>query len=146
MRIKTPTFAIIITFLTGLIATVLGVWGWLSPDTFPGPSAIGAPNSAILSWSAREVAMAMSSVIAIFIIKDARAYAVALGSALTRETMDFIDGFRAADTPARLFIIVGVSVILHSIALYLTARAIQKHNQENPQLKANFSSASASGD
>ncbi len=132
MRIKTPTFAVIITFLTGLIATLLGLWGWISPETFPGPSAIGAPTSAILSWSAREVAMAMSSWIAILIIKDARGYAVALGSAWVREVMDLIDGARVADTPARLFIVVGISVVLHSIALYMTMKSIREHNQQLP--------------
>ncbi|MEM7028947.1 MAG: hypothetical protein AAF629_05095 [Chloroflexota bacterium] len=135
MRIQPPRFVIVITFLTGLIATILGLWASISPDTFPGPSAVGAPTSAILSWSAREVAMGLSSWIAIFIIKDARAYAVALGSALLRESMDFIDAFRIADTPARLFIVVGVSVILHAIALYMTFRTIQQHNQETaPEL------------
>ena len=129
MNIKTPRFAIVITFLTGLIATVLGLWASLSPETFPGPSAVGAPTHTILSWSARELAMALSSWIAIFIIKDARGYAVALGSALLRESPDFLDAFRVADTPARLFIVVGVSVVLHSIALYMTFRAINQHNQ-----------------
>ncbi|WP_420630687.1 hypothetical protein [Candidatus Leptofilum sp.] len=132
MRIKVPTFVIVITFLTGLIATVLGLWAWFSPDSFSAPSGVGAPTHSILSWGARELAMALSSWIAIFMIKDARAYAVALGSALLRESLDFIDAFRIADTPARLFIIVGVSVILHAIALFLTFRAIQQHKTENP--------------
>ncbi|MEM7335577.1 MAG: hypothetical protein AAF490_26100 [Chloroflexota bacterium] len=140
MRIQVPTFVIVITALTGLIAAILGVWGWLSPETFPGPSAVGAPEHTILSWSAREIGMAVSSVIAILFIKDARAYAVALGSAWTRELLDFIDGFRIADTPTRLFVVVGVSVILHSIALYMTMRAIRKHNSES------LSPVAASGD
>lgn len=129
MTIQTPRFVIVITFLTGLIATVLGLWAWVSPDTFPGPSAVGAPTHTTLSWAARELAMGLSSWIAIFIIKDARGYAVALGSALLREGLDFTDAFRIADTPARLFIIVGISVILHSIALYMTFRTIKQHNQ-----------------
>ena len=130
MRIQVPTYVIVITFLTGLIATMLGLVGWLSPDAFPGPSAVGAPTHSILSWSARELAMGVSSWIAIFLIKDARAYMVALGSAWTRELMDLIDGFRIADTPTRLFIIVGVSVVLHSIAVYMTWRAIRDHKQQ----------------
>ena len=129
MRIKVPTFVIIITFLTGLIATILGVWAWISPETFPGPSGVGAPTHTMLSWGARELAMALSSWIVIFIIKDARGYAVALGSALLRESLDFIDAFRIADTPTRLFIVVGVSVILHATALYLTFRAINNHDE-----------------
>ncbi len=131
MRIKTPTFAVVITFLTGLIATILGIWAWISPETFPGPSAIGAPESAILSWGAREIAMAASSWIAIFLIKDARAFAVVLGSALVRESLDFIDGFRLADTPARLFVVVGISVILHATALYMTSKSIRDANLES---------------
>lgn len=127
MRIKVPTFVVVITFLTGLIATVLGLWAWISPDTFPGPSAVDAPTNAIYSWAARELGMALSSWIAIFIIKDARAYAVVLGSALLRESLDFIDGFRIADTPERLFIVVGVSVILHFIALYMTFKTLREH-------------------
>ena len=134
MRIQVPTFVIIITFLTGLIATILGVWAWISPETFPGPSGVGAPTHTMLSWGARELAMALSSWIVIFFIKDARGYAVALGSALLRESLDFIDGFRIADTPTRLFIVVGVSVVLHAAALYMTYRSIQKHNQEHPAL------------
>lgn len=130
MRIQVPTFVIVITFLTGLIATILGLVGWFAPDVFPGPSAVGAPTHSILSWSARELAMGLSSWIAIFLIKDARGYLVALGSAWLRESMDFIDGFRIADTPGRLFVIVGVSVVLHSIAVYMTWRAIRKHNEE----------------
>ena len=132
MRIKVPTYVVVITFITGLIATILGLWAWLSPGTFPGPSGIGAPTHAILSWGAREMAMGLSSWIAIFLIKDARGYAVALGSALLRESVDFIDAFRVADTPARLFIIVGVSIVLHSIAVYLTYRSIKNHNDALP--------------
>lgn len=137
MRIKVPTYVIVITFLTGLIAAILGTWAWLSPETFPGPSGVGAPTHTMLSWGARELAMALSSFIVIFIIKDARGYAVALGSALLRESLDFIDGFRIADTPGRLFLVVGVSVVLHAVALYLTFRAINKHNEENLELATN---------
>ena len=55
-----------------------------------------------------------------------------------RETLDFIDGFRLADTPARLFIVVGVSVILHTIAVVVTAKAIRDHDSEalSPGLSA----------
>ena len=41
----------------------------------------------------------------------------------------FADAFRIADTPARLFVVVGISVILHSIALYMTFRTIRQQNQ-----------------
>ena len=68
--------------------------------------------------------MGLASWLAIFVIKDARGYLVAIGSAWLREVMDFIDGFRIADTPERLFIIVGVSVILHSIAVFMTWRSV----------------------
>jgi len=129
MQIKVPTFVLVITALTGLIATVLGLVAWLAPDAFPGPSAYGAPTNAILSWGARELAMGVASWIAIFLIKDARGYLVVLGSAWVRETMDLIDGFRIADTPGRLFVIVGVSVVLHSIAVIMTYRTIQKAKQ-----------------
>lgn len=134
MRIEVPKFVIVITFLTGLIATILGLIGWLAPDMFPGPSGVGAPEHSILSWSARELGMGLASWIAIFLIKDARAYAVVLGSAWLREVLDFIDGFRIADTPTRLFIVVGVSVILHSIALFMTWRALR--NQDQGELQA----------
>ena len=131
MNIKTPTFAIVITFLTGLIATILGVWASLSPETFPGPSAIGAPVSAILSWSAREIAMAVASWIAILWLRDARVFMVVLSSAWVREILDFVDAFRAEDAPLRLFIVVGVSVVLHGIAVYMTGKAIKDHNAEH---------------
>ena len=130
MRIKTPTFAVVITFLTGLIATILGVWASVSPETFPGPSAIGAPVGAILSWSAREIAMGVASWIVILYIRDARGYFVVLGSAFVREFLDLFDAFRLGDSPIRLFIVVGVSVVLHGIAVYLTWKAINDHEQE----------------
>ncbi len=135
-HIKVPTFVLVITALTGLIATVLGLVAWFAPDVFPGPSAVGAPTHAVLSWGARELAMGVASWIAIFLIKDARGYLVVLGSAWVRETMDFIDGFRIADTPGRLFVIVGVSVVVHTIAVVMTYRTIKNAEQDNPQLEA----------
>ena len=142
MNIKVPTFVLVITALTGLIATILGLVAWFAPEAFPGPSGVGAPAHAILSWGARELAMGFASWIAIFLIKDARGYLVVLGSAWLRETMDFIDGFRIADTPTRLFIIVGISVVVHSIAVVMTYRTIRKATQDDQYL----TSTAMSGD
>jgi len=127
VNIKAPKFALVITFLTGLIATVLGVWATLSPETHP--QFLGEVKS-VLSWSARELGMGLSCLLAVFFLRDARVIAAVLFGSWIREILDFIDFFRVADTPVRLYYVVGISVILHSSALYLTWRILKKANYQ----------------
>ena len=128
-RIKVPTFVIVIATLTSIIATVLGLWAQLSPATHPGPVFVDAAHSVILSWGARELGQGLSGLLVVLFLRDARAFVVVLSSAWVREILDFVDLFRVADSPTRLFFVVGTSVVLHAIALYLSVRAIQKHEQ-----------------
>lgn len=127
MNIEAPKFALVITFLTGLIATVLGVWATLSPETHP--QFLGEVKS-VLSWSTRELGMGLSCLLAVFFLRDARVIAAVLFGSWVREILDFIDFFRVVDTPVRLYYVVGISVILHSFALYLTWRILNKANYQ----------------
>jgi hypothetical protein len=131
-RIPVSKFVIIIALLTSIIATVLGASAQLSPETHPSILFGDVANGVILSWGARELGQGLSGLLVVFLLRDARAFAVVLASAWVREILDFFDLFRVADSPTRLFIVVGVSVILHSIALFLSYRAIRKHEQQTP--------------
>ena len=139
-NIPVPRFVLIITFLTSIIATVLGVWASLFTETHP--QFIEGAYKVVLSWSARELGQGLSGLFVLFFLRDARAFAVVLASAWGREVLDFIDFFRVLDTPLRLYFVVGTSVILHSIALYLTWDAIKKHKQDNPSLQTGVVAAS----
>ena len=129
MRIKVHPFVLVITFLTGTIATVLGVWASLSPETHP--QYFDGAFKLLLSWSGRELGQGLACLVALFFFRDARAIAIALFSSWVREVIDFIDFFRVLDTPFRLYMVVGSSVILHSIALYLSLDAIRKYTRKN---------------
>ncbi|MEM7372397.1 MAG: hypothetical protein AAF587_27505 [Bacteroidota bacterium] len=128
MKIEVPKFVLVITLLTGLIATVLGVWASLFPETHP--QFLGEIAS-VLSWSGRELGLGLSCLLAVFFLRDARVIAAVLFGSWIRETLDFIDFFRVEDSPTRLYVVVGISVILHSIALYQTWRAINNANTSN---------------
>lgn len=123
MKIKVPVFVVVITTLTGLIATTLGVWASLSPETHP--QFIEGATKIVLSWSGRELGQGLAALAAVAFLRDARGYAIALFSSWVREVIDFVDFFRIADTPTRLYFVVGTSVILHSIALWMTWKAIR---------------------
>ena len=123
MESRISKYVLIITFLTGLIATVLGIWASISPETHP--QFLGEVKS-VLSWSARELGMGLSCLTAVFFLKDPRVFVAVLLGAWVREVMDFIDFFRVEGTPPRLYFVVGTSVILHSIALIQSWRAIKQ--------------------
>ncbi|MDW3652156.1 MAG: hypothetical protein R8P61_34090 [Bacteroidia bacterium] len=131
-NIEVPKFVLIITFLTGLIATVLGIWASLSPETHP--QFLGEVKS-VLSWSGRELGLGLSCLLAVFFLRDARVIMAVLFGSWIRETLDFIDFFRLTDTPTRLYVVVGVSVILHSMALYLTWKAIVNTESISPKIQ-----------
>ena len=126
-NIPVPRYVLIITILTSLIATVLGVWGWLSPETHP--QYFDGAFSLLISWSARELGMGVAGLVAAILLRDARVFAAVLAGDLVREALDFVDFFRVAETPLRLYFVVGTSSILHSIALYLSFDAIRKHKK-----------------
>ena len=132
--IKVPSFVIVITLLTSTIATVLGVWAALFTETHP--QYLEGAYKLVLSWSGRELGQGLSGLFAVFVLRDARAIAIVLLSAWVREVIDFIDFFRIAGTPLRLYFVVGTSVILHSTALYFTWDAIRKHKQDHQSLEA----------
>jgi len=132
-NIEVSKFVLIITFLTGLIASVLGIWASLSPETHP--QFLGEVKS-VLSWSARELGLGLSCLLAVFFLRDARVIAAVLLGSWIREVLDFIDFFRVADTPGRLYAVVGVSVILHSVALYLSWKAIVNAENIRPKIQS----------
>ena len=127
-NIKVSKFVMIITFLTGLIATILGVWATISLGTHP--QFFEGAHKLVLSWSARELGMGIGALSTVFFFKDARAYAIILLSCWIREILDFIDFFRIEDTtPTRLYLVVGISVVLHGIAFFISIEAIRNHNK-----------------
>ena len=128
-NIPVPRFVLVITLLTSTIATVLGVWAALFTETHP--QFIEGAYKLVLSWSARELGQGLSGLLVVFFLRDARAFAVVLASAWVREVLDFIDFFRVIETPLRLYFVVGTSVILHSIALYLSLDTIRKHKKNS---------------
>ncbi|MBV7337441.1 hypothetical protein KFU94_56260 [Chloroflexi bacterium TSY] len=125
-NIKVPVFVLVITVLTSLIATVLGVWGWVSPETHT--QYIDGAFKLMISWSARELGMGVAGLVAVLFYRDARAFAVVLAGDLVREVLDVIDFFRVPDTPIRFYFVVGTAAILQAIALYLSVDAIRKHS------------------
>ena len=80
----------------------------------------------LLSWSARELGQGLIALFVVAFFRDARAVAIALGTAWIREVIDFVDFFRLPETPLRMYFVVGTSVILHSTAIYLVWQAIRR--------------------
>ena len=121
--IPAPKFAVVITILSGLIATVLGVVASLfteqHPMYFPGAEQL------LLSWSGRELGQGLSCLVAGLLFRDSRVIGIALLSCWVREVIDFVDFFRLTGTPLRLYFVVGASVVLHSIALVLVGRTLK---------------------
>ena len=121
--IPAPKFAVVITVLSGLIATVLGVVASLfteqHPMYFPGAEKL------LLSWSGRELGQGLSCLVAALFFRDSRVIGIVLLSCWIREVIDFVDFFRLTGTPLRLYVVVGTSVILHSIALVLVGRTLK---------------------
>ena len=121
--IPAPKFAVVITILSGLIATVLGVVASLfteqHPMYFPGAEQL------LLSWSGRELGQGLSCLVAALFFRDSRVIGIALLSCWVREVIDFVDFFRLTGTPLRLYFVVGTSVVLHSIALVLVGRTLK---------------------
>ena len=123
--IPTPKFSIAVTFLSGVIATVLGVVASLFTEQHP-MYFVGA-EQLLLSWSGRELGQGLTCLIAALFVRDARVIGIVLLSSWVRELIDFIDFFRLSGTPLRLYFVVGISTLLHSWALVLVVRQIQSH-------------------
>ena len=122
MQVKTPTFSLVILFLTGAIATALGVVASLFTQNHP--MYFEGAEQLLLSWSGRELGQGLIALIVVALFRDPRAVIIALGTAWIREVIDFIDFFRLPETPIRMYFVVGTSVILHSAAIYLVWNAI----------------------
>lgn len=122
MFIKAPTFSLVILFLTGAIATALGIVAAFFTENHP--MYFEGAKQLLLSWSARELGQGLIALFVLAFFRDARAVAIALGTAWIREVIDFVDFFRLPDTPTRLYFVVGTSVVLHSVAILLVWRAI----------------------
>ena len=125
-RVHIPKFTLVITLLTGLIATALGVWGWISPESHPQATLSGGTVKVVLSWSARELGQGLACLVAVAFVRRPHVVAVVLFSAWVREVLDFIDFFRVDDVPLRLYIVVGTSVVMHSLGLELLLQRIRK--------------------
>ena len=131
MYIKSPTFSLVILFLTGAIATALGIVASLFSENHP--MWFEGAEQLMLSWSARELGQGLIALIVVAFFRDARAVIIALGTAWIREVIDFIDFFRLPDTPIRMYFVVGTSVILHSAAIYLVWNAILRAKEGNSE-------------
>lgn len=127
MRIPVNKFVLIITLLTSVVALVLGIWALLFTGTHT--QYFEGAHDLVQSWGARELGMAVSGLFAIFVIRDARGYAVILIGALTREVVDFIDLFRREIPIERnaLFAVLAGSVVLHAVAFVMSMSAIRRH-------------------
>ena len=122
--IAAPRFAVVVTILSGLIATVLGVVASVftehHPMYFPGAEQL------LLSWSGRELGQGLSCLVAACFFRDARVIGIVLFSSWVREVVDFVDFFRLSGTPLRLYFVVGISIVLHSAAMFVVVRTIKR--------------------
>ena len=136
MRIPVNKFVLVITLLTSLVALVLGAWALLFTDSHT--QYFEGAHDVVQSWGARELAMAVSGLFAVFIIRDARGYAVILAGALTREVVDFVDLFRREIPIERnaLYAVLVVSVAVHATAFVMSMRAIRRYEEAEPATTA----------
>ncbi len=119
-----PRFSIVITVLTGLIATALGILGYFAPESHP--QFIPGGIKIMYSWSARELGLGITALVAVTFFRNSEVIAIALLGSLVREYLDFIDFFRVEGTPTRLYFVVGTSSILHTVAFILCFIRIKK--------------------
>lgn len=119
-----PKFALVIAILSGLIAAGLGLLGYFAPESHP--MFISGGLKIMYSWSARELGLGITALIAVAFYRDSKVIAVALLGSLIRELLDFIDFFRIPGTPLRLYYVVGISSILHVLAFVLCLIRIEK--------------------
>lgn len=119
-----PKFSVVITVLSGLIATALGILGYFFPESHP--QFIPGGVKIMYSWSARELGLGITALVAAAFLRDSKVIAVALLGSLVREWLDFIDFFRIPGTPTRLYYVVGISSVLHSVAFALCLIRIKK--------------------
>lgn len=129
MRIPVPTIVTVITVVfAALIPTVVGLISWISPEN--APLFVDGAEELTLSWGARALGLAMAGWMAVLVLRDARAYAVALAANATREVLDVIDlFFRTEDPSTGLFVMLPISSTSLLVALGLSMRAIR--NAEN---------------
>ena len=122
--IPAPTFSVVVTFLSGAIATALGVVAAIFTEHHP--MYFAGAEQLLLSWSGRELGQGLTCLLAALFARDVRVIGIVLLSSWIREVIDFVDFFRLPETPLRLYFVVGISIILHSIAIALSSRCLQR--------------------
>ena len=129
MTIPVPRIVTVITFVFAAgIPTVVGLISWVSPEN--APLFVDGANDLTLSWGARALGLAAAGWLAIFVLRDARAYAVALGANATREVLDLIDLlFRNEDPSAGLYVMLPISSTSLVVAFLLSVRAVRRAQQ-----------------
>lgn len=127
MRINVPRAVIVITAIfAAIIPTFVGVLAWVSPEN--APLYVDGADDLTLSWGARALGLAVAGWLAIFVIRDARGYVIALGANATREILDLIDLlFRIDDPSTGLYFMLPVSSTSLVVALILSIRAVRAH-------------------
>ena len=125
MRIPVPRAVVIITVIfAAAIPTVVGLISWISPEN--APLFVDGAEDLTLSWGARALGLAVAGWLAVFVIRDARGYAVALGANATREVLDLVDLlFRVDDPSTGLYVMLPISSTSLVVALALSIRAIR---------------------
>ena len=126
MRIPVPRIVLAITAIFAtVIPTIVGLLAWISPDN--APLFVEGAHDLTLSWGARSLGLAMAGWLALFVIRDARGFVVALGAAATREVLDLVDLlFRAEETSAGLYVMLPISSTSLLVGLGLSIRAVQQ--------------------
>ncbi len=119
-----PKFSFVIAILSGLIAIGLGLLGYFAPEFHP--QYLPGGLKIMYSWSARELGLGITALVAVAFYRDSKVIAIALLGSLVREWLDFIDFFRVTGTPLRLYFVVGISSILHATAFALCLIRIKK--------------------
>ncbi|MEM8708398.1 MAG: hypothetical protein AAGE98_18175 [Actinomycetota bacterium] len=126
MRIPVPRLVLAITAIFAtVIPTIVGLLAWISPDN--APLFVDGAHDLTLSWGARSLGLAMAGWLALFVIRDARGFVIALGAAATREVLDLVDLlFRAEETSAGLYVMLPISSTSLLVGLALSIRAVQE--------------------
>ena len=125
MQIPVPRFVTAITAVfAALIPTVVGVISYVSPEN--APLYVEGAHDLTLSWGARALGLAVAGWVAVALLRDARAYVVALAANLTREILDLVDLlFRIDDPSAGLFVMLPISSTSLLIALAVSMRVVR---------------------
>ena len=123
MRVPVPRIVVVITLIfASAIPTVVGLLSWVSPEN--APLFVDGAEDLTLSWGGRALGLAVAGWLAVFVIRDARGYVVALGANATREVLDLIDLlFRVEDPSTGLYVMLPISStsLVNALALSVTA-------------------------